>query len=104
MTISDEISIIANQLANQGKVPSVALIKSKLRQPTPLPTIIAVLKTWQHDPNFTSSHEEENVVAENTDLPSTNEELKTLISQALLPLQQELQEVKTLLKQLLNEK
>lgn len=104
MTISDEISIIANQLANQGKVPSVALIKSKLRQPTPLPTIIEVLKTWQHDPNFTSSHEVENIVAENTDLPSTNEELKTLISQALLPLQQELQEVKTLLKQLLNEK
>ena len=52
MTISDEISIIANQLANQGRTPTVALIKGKLSQPTPLPRIISVLKSWQHEPDF----------------------------------------------------
>ena len=52
MTISDEICIIANKLANEGKSPTVALIKSGLNHPVPLPQIIATLKTWQHDPEF----------------------------------------------------
>jgi hypothetical protein len=44
MTIIDEISICANQLANAGKKPTVALVKAKLRQAVPLPTLISTLK------------------------------------------------------------
>lgn len=52
MTINDEIVVLANQIANQGKKPTVALIKSKLTNKVPLPTIISTLKTWQHDPSL----------------------------------------------------
>jgi hypothetical protein len=52
MTIIDEISICANQLANAGNKPTVALIKAKLTQRVPLVTIINTLKNWQHQPDF----------------------------------------------------
>jgi len=54
MTHTDEILIIANQLANVGKKPSIALIKAKLSVQVPLPIIINTLKTWTHDPHFIS--------------------------------------------------
>lgn len=104
MTISDEISIIANQLANKGTPPSVALIKSQLSNPTPLPTIIAVLKSWQHDPAYTSLVSDQEEEEETSELISKNEDVAKLISQAVLPLQQELQEIKNLLTQLVNNK
>jgi hypothetical protein len=56
MTIIDEISICANQLANAGKKPTVALVKAKLRQAVPLPTLISTLKTWQHEPDFIAAN------------------------------------------------
>jgi hypothetical protein len=56
MTIIDEISICANQLANAGKKPTVALVKAKLRQAVPLPTLISTLKKWQHEPDFITSN------------------------------------------------
>jgi len=37
MSVSDEILIIANKIANQGKKPSIALIKTKLSTSVPLP-------------------------------------------------------------------
>ncbi len=37
MTINEQIINIANQLANQGKKPTVALIKTQLTSPVPLP-------------------------------------------------------------------
>ena len=52
MTTVDEILTCANQLANAGKKPTVALIKSKLTQRAPLATIINTLKNWQHQPDF----------------------------------------------------
>ena len=100
MTISDEISIIANQLANQGRTPSVALIKGKLSQPTPLPKIISVLKSWQHEPNFIKLPSQEKETTTESITSSGNEELSRLLSQAMLPLQQELAEIKTLLEKL----
>jgi hypothetical protein len=100
MTISDEISIIANQLANQGRTPSVALIKGKLSQPTPLPKIISVLKSWQHEPNFIKLPSQEKETTTESITSSGNEELSRLLSQAMLPLEQELAEIKTLLEKL----
>jgi hypothetical protein len=55
MNSTEEILVIANELANEGKKPSVALIKTRLTQTIPLPTIISVLKNWQHQPNYNAS-------------------------------------------------
>ncbi|MFQ3265732.1 MAG: hypothetical protein ACI9U5_001611 [Colwellia sp.] len=52
MTIIDEILICANQLANAGTKPTVALVKAKLSQRPPLATLITALKSWQHQPDF----------------------------------------------------
>jgi hypothetical protein len=52
MTIIDEILICANQLANAGTKPTVALVKAKLSQRAPLATLITALKGWQHQPDF----------------------------------------------------
>lgn len=58
MTITDQILIAANILANAGKKPTVALIKANLNQTVPLPLLIKTLKTWQHQPEFiTIKHE-----------------------------------------------
>jgi hypothetical protein len=94
MTISDEISIIANKLANDGKTPSVALIKSRLNQHAPLPKIIAVLKSWQHDPTFISSKNVETLPKAPTALLASNQDINLLIANALAPLQQEIAELK----------
>jgi hypothetical protein len=52
MTINDEILILANQIANSGKKPTIAMIKAKLRKSVPLPVLISTLKGWQHEPSF----------------------------------------------------
>ncbi|KXO11918.1 hypothetical protein AKG98_4414 [Moritella sp. JT01] len=41
----------ANQIALEGKKPSMALIKSRLSQPASMRDIIETLKTWRFDPN-----------------------------------------------------
>lgn len=59
MNITDEILACANQLANAGKKPTVALVKAKLTLQVPLATLITTLKNWQHQPDFVnvSSHD-----------------------------------------------
>jgi hypothetical protein len=100
MTIFDEISIIANQLANEGKTPSVALVKAKLSAPIPLPKIISVLKTWQHDPKFIRANKEKSVaLIKQSD--AQNNDVAILIEQAVAPIKQELIEVRKLLEQLI---
>ena len=80
MTISDEISIIANKLANEGKTPTVALIKSQLSQTTPLPQIITVLKHWQHEPTFIQPKQQDKVRTASTKHTPENETIKLLIN------------------------
>jgi len=109
MTNVEKIIIIANQLANNGKKPTVALIKSKLTHAIPLPQIIGALKNWQHDPeNCTLS---EPKVADNTpvnhstidcddngktvSITLVNSIVNNAIEQALAPIKNEI----TLLKQ-----
>jgi hypothetical protein len=71
MTIIDEILICANQLANAGKKPTVALVKAKLSQPAPLPTLITTLKSWQHQPDFISPINNE--AQQITEVPSSKD-------------------------------
>ncbi|WP_440873806.1 hypothetical protein [Thalassotalea sp. PLHSN55] len=96
MTISDEILIIANRLANQGKKPSVALVKTKLTQQVPLPTIIQTLKTWQHDPEFIATANQATTETKaSTNLATAKEqEIQQAIALAIAPLQQEVAQLK----------
>lgn len=101
MTIHDEILIIANKLANQGKKPSVALIKTKLSKPTPLPIIIQTLKSWQHDPEFISITQNVLPKVQKTIKTSESDDISLKIEQALLPIKTELDEIKILLHKLI---
>lgn len=101
MTISEEILAIANQLANQGKQPSVALVKAKLSTNTPLPTIINILKSWQHDPNYVSPTFSQQSQNNQELLTPESRALTELISSALAPIEKELAEIKQLLNELI---
>jgi len=97
MTITDEIIIIANRLANQGKKPSVALVKTKLGKPAPLPTIISVLRNWTHDTKLVDLPiETEDNLAKEKPSTSISPEIREAIEQALQPMKAELAELKAL--------
>ncbi|GAA6206449.1 hypothetical protein [Thalassotalea sp. SU-HH00458] len=100
MTINDEILAIANQLANQGKKPTVALIKTRLSQPVPLPQLIATLKTWQHEPSFTEINTVETTAIKEE--PKNNDALTEIINQAITPLKDEINSLKLMIEQLIN--
>lgn len=107
MTISDEISIIANKLANQGITPSVALVKSKLSSPTPLPQIISTLKNWQHEPEFIEQKTKDidiNAQDEHEKQTIQPEALEKIIASAISPLRQEIREMKLLLNELIQQR
>lgn len=76
MTIIDEILTCANQLANAGKKPTVALVKGKLSQTVPLATLITTLKNWQHQPDF--------ITPINDKKEQVNQELSTKDTSALI--------------------
>jgi len=108
MTITDEILIAANKLANAGKKPSVALIRAKLSQSAPLPLLISTLKGWQHQPDFISTTtEQDNTNSKSLDEMKNdlreNDAVKALIQETL---SEELKQMKTELsdiKQLITE-
>lgn len=102
MTTSDEISIIANKLANEGKTPSVALIKSQLKQSVPLPQIISILKNWQHDPKFIQKAVTSSDTKKSDEVTASSTELNLLIAEAIAPLQQEILQLKKLVNQLID--
>jgi len=52
----------ANQLAREGKQPSVALIKSRISQPANLREIIETLRKWSFDPNASVATADKSVV------------------------------------------
>ncbi len=103
MNVNDEIIAIANILANAGKKPSVALIKSKLTKPTPLPLIVSTLKQWQHEPERIQLSHNETITIEKENQPLEPITMQSL-QDAITPLEQELSEIKQLLQQLLQQK
>ncbi|WP_114324694.1 hypothetical protein [Candidatus Colwellia aromaticivorans] len=106
MTINDEILILANQLANAGNKPSVAMIKAKLNKKVPLPVIISALKVWQHDPSFTSIPEEKYDINKAADITDTTVETNTFrqnLNHELAQMKQEIIELKQLVKQLIEQ-
>ncbi len=104
MTNIEKITILANQLANEGKKPSVALIKARLKSPVPLPQIISSLKFWEHDPEHVVLIERQETTHETNKVDDkTNEVSQSLLNEALAPIHKELAEIKDLLKMLIKE-
>lgn len=104
MTINEEILIAANKIANAGKKPTVALIKAKLAKPAPLPVIISLLKSWQHDPEFIAPQQEHQPSAlEVSNEHHDNVEIRQMLNQELAAMKQEIAELKQLIKQLLKQ-
>lgn len=82
--MTQHIHDAANQLAREGKKPSVALIKSRLKQPASMRDIIETLKVWRFDPD---SKPEAETAAVTVTHKSTD------IAAAIAPLQQEIQQL-----------
>lgn len=99
MTNNEEIVAIANQLAKKGVKPTVALIKTKLTNSVPLPTIIQVLKTWQFDPDHeTKSASKEEMLETKA---SQDKSVEAQIQDAIAPLMLEIQELKAQIQKLI---
>lgn len=47
----EQIILVAQKLAKEGKTPTTALVKSRLPKNTPLATIIQALKLWKASPD-----------------------------------------------------
>ncbi|WED21191.1 hypothetical protein L3Q72_11140 [Vibrio sp. JC009] len=45
--VSAEIERVLQELSNQNKQPTVALVKARLSSPVPMPAIIAAIKSWK---------------------------------------------------------
>jgi len=87
----------ANQLAHEGKKPSVALIKSRVTQPTSLRDIIETLKTWHFDPNAQVLTNNEPTNSAPTAVIETADPTTALIAavrEEFAPLRQEVAELK----------
>ncbi|MCW8831998.1 MAG: hypothetical protein OQK09_11045 [Colwellia sp.] len=101
MTINDEILTIANQIANSGNKPTVALIKARLKKSVPLPILISTLKGWQHEPSFIALPQtnEELANESNTDVSEAGS-LRELLNEELGQMKQEIAELKKLIHEL----
>ena len=103
MTINDEIIILANQLANAGNKPTVALIKAKLNKKVPLPVIISALKAWQHEPNFISIQKEKHDITEENNTAKKTDNFRQKLNEELTQMKQEIIELKQMIKQLIEQ-
>ncbi len=103
MTINDEIIILANQLANAGHKPTVALIKAKLNKKIALPIIISTLKTWQHEPSLISLPEEKCDITEETNTTEDTDNFRQKLNDDLAQMKQEIIELKQMIKQLIEQ-
>ena len=99
MSSEQHIIDIANQLAAEGKQPSVALIKARLSAPVAMPVLLAVLGRWKAAPEqFPSSTASEDSPQSPVDGP--NEVCLTGIQQQLEQMQNQLDQMQQLLEQL----
>lgn len=71
----DDIFRIANQLAANGQTPTTALVKSRLRQPVPMATLISAIQRWKQDPEAYKS----------LGLPVTNSDEQSVEKQPATP-------------------
>ena len=86
----DVLFQIADALARDGKEPSVALIKSRLPEPRPIPEIISALQRWRSQKAGSTQELPESAPQESTPLASMPAEL----AQWLTPMQQEIHQLR----------
>lgn len=105
MTTTDEILILANQLANKGIKPTVAAIKAKLKNSVTLPELISTLKSWQHDPSFVNLPQENQTTNDKPENKKTFKEgsFEHELHNELAIMKSEILELKTLIKELINQ-
>ncbi|PKF80833.1 hypothetical protein CW749_03400 [Vibrio sp. vnigr-6D03] len=72
--ITAELEVAIQSLADQGKEPTVALVKTRMKTPAPMPAIIAAIKSWK-----SSSHIPK--VEVGVSEPSSNERVALLEAQ-----------------------
>ena len=70
----DDIFRIANQLAANGQTPTTALVKSRLRQPVPMATLISAIQRWKQDPE---AYKSLGFPGSNSDEPSVEQQPET---------------------------
>ncbi|MBY6198908.1 hypothetical protein [Vibrio hangzhouensis] len=71
--VSAEIEAVLSALDAEGKEPSVALVKARLKSKVPMPALIAVIKSWR-----SSQHVPKVEVAADTQEPSLEQRVKQL--------------------------
>lgn len=93
----DKIILIAQQLANEGKTPNIALLKARLAKNIPLPMIIQGLKMWQDNPNKEINRPIEPTLIANTktEMSSFDLLLEAKINTMIAPLKDEITQLKT---------
>lgn len=45
--VTKELEAVMEQLQKEGKEPSVALVKARMKTPVPMPALITVIKSWK---------------------------------------------------------
>ncbi len=45
--VTKELEAVMEQLQQEGKEPSIALVKARMKTPVPMPALIAVIKSWK---------------------------------------------------------
>ncbi|PWI34477.1 hypothetical protein DI392_05040 [Vibrio albus] len=46
--VTEELTQIMNALHQQGKEPTLALVKARLSSPVPMPALITAIKSWKN--------------------------------------------------------
>ena len=103
----DVLFQIADALAREGKEPSVALIKSRLPEPKPIPEIISMLQRWRAQQAGNTQEVPGSVPQASTPLASMPAELAQWLApmqQEILQLRHEVAQLRQSLVQLLREK
>ncbi|MGX9418774.1 hypothetical protein ACXJY6_18545 [Vibrio sp. RC27] len=78
--VTEELEAVLTQLTNEGKEPSVALVKARLSQSIPMPAIISTIKSWKASKRVPKIE----VAAEvTTSLDTRVEQLETQVEQLL---------------------
>lgn len=95
----EEAIRVAQQLAKNGKTPSVALVRGKLPKGYPLPKIIAALKVWQDHPMLEPSDPLTQIATE-PELDELDQRIQRHIAHAVSLLEQEIADLRREIDQL----
>lgn len=85
----------ADQLAREGKKPTVALVKSRLSQPTTMRDIIEVLKVWRFNPDAALPADQVKPSTAEAETESQSPSTEQLIAAAVTPLRLEIAALRT---------